>query len=224
VIFDHRIYTFRPGGAPKQMDLYDKVGREAQIRHLGEPVLWAAAETGELNTIVHIWAYESAGDRTERRANMGKDPQWGEYLRKTGELGVLSAQRTNILIPAPFFTLKRTKAGEGSNKMVFDHRTYTCRPGRVANQMEIYGKFGREPQLKNLGAPVLWAYAETGELNTFVHIWAYESAADRATRRSAQEKDPKWAEFRKHSAEAGNLVAQRNSILTSAPFFSFKKD
>jgi hypothetical protein len=224
VIFDHRIYTFRPGGAPKQIELYDKIGRETQIKHLGEPVLWAQAETGELNTIVHIWAYKDAADRAERRANMGKDPQWGEYLKKTGELGALIAQRNNILQPAPFFTLKPQKPGEGSNKMIFDHRTYTFRPGRVANQMEIYNKYGREAQARNLGAPVLWAFAETGELNTVVHIWAYESAGDRATRRANMGKDPQWGEFGKHSAEAGNLIAQRNSILTSAPFFYYKKD
>ena len=223
MIFDHRIYTTRPGGVAKQIEIYEKFGREAQVRHLGQPVLWAFAETGELNTFVHIWAYENPADRATRRAAMGKDPQWGEYIKKTGELGVLTAQRTNILQPAPFFTLKRTPPGEGRN-MVFDHRTYTCRPGRVANQMEIYGRLGREPQLRNLGAPVLWAATETGELNTFVHIWAYDDIADRAKRRGAQEKDTKWAEFRKASAEAGNLVAQRNSILVAAPFFTYKRD
>ncbi len=223
MIFDQRIYTFRPGGAPKQMELYAKYGLAPQVKHLGQPVLWVVAETGELNTIVHIWAYENPADRATRRAAMGNDPAWGEYIKKTGELGALTAQRTNILQPAPFFTLKRTNPGEGRN-MVFDHRTYTCRPGRVANQMEIYGRLGREPQLRNLGAPVLWAATETGELNTFVHIWAYDDIADRAKRRGAQEKDPKWAEFRKASAEAGNLVAQRNSILVAAPFFTYKRD
>ena len=43
------------------------------------------SETGELNTLVHLWAYEDAADRTKRRAAMQADPAWKEYLKRNAE-------------------------------------------------------------------------------------------------------------------------------------------
>ncbi len=60
---------------------------------------------------------------------------------------------------------------------------------------------------------------ETGPLNTYVHVWAYENAADRERRRAAMQADPEWQAFLKLSGEAGYLIQQENKILTAAPFF-----
>ena len=227
MIFDHRLYTFRPGTVNKQFDLYAKYGRDAQTEALGgEPVISAQTETGVLNTFIHIWAYEDIAERTELRANMGKDPRWAEYIKHTGENGYLTAQENRILHAAPFFKYSRrpkaAKAGGGA-PLIFDHRKYTTRPGKVMNQLGIYEKYGFEAQKKYLGEPVLYAHTETGELNTFIHIWAYDSPADRDAKRKAMAKDEGWAEFRRHSAEAGNLVSQENRILLPAPFFSLQR-
>ena len=46
--------------------------------------------------------------------------------------------------------------------MIFDHRTYVCRPGTVPAQMALYEKYGRATQEKHLGKPVLYGIAETG--------------------------------------------------------------
>ena len=48
---------------PAQLELYKKYGYHVQLRYVGEPLCYAVAETGELNTFTHIWVYESAGDR-----------------------------------------------------------------------------------------------------------------------------------------------------------------
>ena len=45
-------------------------------------------ESGEINTIVHIWVYEDAADRAKRRAAMAADPDWQAYLKKSGEAGI----------------------------------------------------------------------------------------------------------------------------------------
>lgn len=55
-------------------------------------------------------------------------------------------------------------------------------------------------------------------LNQVVHLWKYESLADRERKRAALEADPDWTLYRRHSAEAGYLAAQENQILKSAPF------
>jgi len=103
--------------------------------------------------------------------------------------------------------------------MIFDHRTYVCRPGTIRAQLALYEEHGWAPQRRHLGDPVLYAVTETGDVNSYVHIWAYADAADRATKRAAMTADPEWQAYLKKSAEAGYLVQQTNKILTPVGFF-----
>lgn len=105
VLVDHRTYRYKPGTVPAFLDLYRTCGMAPQTRHLGQPLGMLYAETGELNTVVHLWAYEDAADRARRRADMLADPEWQDYLRKTVEAGFLLDQRTALMIPAPFVPL-----------------------------------------------------------------------------------------------------------------------
>ena len=227
MIFDHRMYTCRPGTVNKQFELYEKYGREPQTELLGgEPLLYAQTETGGLNTFIHVWAYKDIAERHELRAKMGKDARWGEYIKATAENGYLVAQENRILHEAPFFKATRrpkSTSSERAGPMIFDHRKYTTRPGKVLAQLKIYEEYGFEAQKRHLGEPVLYSHTETGELNTFIHIWAYDSPADRDAKRKAMAKDPGWIEFRKKSAEAANLIAQENRILLPAPFSVLKR-
>jgi hypothetical protein len=59
---------------------------------------------------------------------------------------------------------------------------------------------------------------ESGEVNTYVHIWVYKDAADRAAKRAAMQADPEWQIFMQKGAEAGYLIAQRNNLMNDAPF------
>ena len=74
-----------------------------QSRHLGAPVLYGAVETGDVNSYVHVWAFEDAADRVERRRAMAADPDWQAYLARSAEAGYLVRQVNTILTPAPFF-------------------------------------------------------------------------------------------------------------------------
>jgi NIPSNAP len=107
--------------------------------------------------------------------------------------------------------------------MIFDHRTYTCKVGTIAKQLELYEKHGLEVQVRHLGEPALYGFTETGALNSYVHVWAYESAADRERRRAAMAADPEWQAYLKLSHEAGYLVGQENKILTAPGFFKLKR-
>jgi hypothetical protein len=104
--------------------------------------------------------------------------------------------------------------------MIFDHRTYTCHPGRIKKHMKLYEEHGWETQRRHLGDPIVYGAVETGDVNSYVHIWVFEDAADRAKKRAAMAADPEWQAFLKMSAESGNLASQVNKILTPAPFFS----
>jgi NIPSNAP len=107
VLVDHRTYRIKPGKMQAHLDLYEKHGFPAQKRHLGEPHAYMIAESGELNTIVHMWVYEDAADRARRRAEMMKDPEWQNYLKLSAEAGYLIEQRTCLMTPVKFAPLKR---------------------------------------------------------------------------------------------------------------------
>lgn len=102
--------------------------------------------------------------------------------------------------------------------MLLDVRTYTCKPGTLPAQLEIYKKYGYPVQLRYMGEPLMYATAETGELNTIMHVWVYESAADREEKRGRMAKDPDWKVYLAENAKAGNIAAQRNCLMTPSAF------
>jgi hypothetical protein len=103
--------------------------------------------------------------------------------------------------------------------MIYDHRTYTCRPGTVKKQLALYAEHGFAVQRRHLGEPVVFAATETGNVNAYIHIWAYKDAADREEKRGQLQADPEWIDYLRMSGEAGNLISQVNTILSPAPFF-----
>lgn len=102
--------------------------------------------------------------------------------------------------------------------MLLDHRTYTVKPGTLGKHLKIYEEYGLAVQKKHLGEPLAYLIAESGELNTYVHIWVYKDAADREQRRAAMQADPAWQAFVAKSGEAGYLIKQENKLMTPAPF------
>lgn len=103
--------------------------------------------------------------------------------------------------------------------MLFDHRTYECRPGTIKAHLDLYKEHGYEAQSRHLGKPFLYAQTETGNPNSYVHVWVYKDAADRAARRAAMQADPEWQAYLKKSAEAGYLIRQENKLLVAVDFF-----
>ncbi len=107
MLVDHRYYHIKPGKTAAHLDLYEKHGFAAQTRHLGQPLAYMYTESGEVNTLVHIWCYEDAADRMAKRAAMQKDPEWQSYARQMIDSGYLLAQRNNLMIPCGFAPIKR---------------------------------------------------------------------------------------------------------------------
>ena len=103
--------------------------------------------------------------------------------------------------------------------MIFDHRTYVCKPGTIKAHMELYEKMGYAAQSRILGKPVLYGTTEVGDVNSYVHVWAYKDMADRTAKRAAMWADAEWLAYVKKSGELGALVHQENKILNAASFF-----
>ncbi len=107
MLLDHRTYTVRPGTLRKQLELYEKHGLSPQKRHFGEPLAYLVAETGDVNTYVHIWVYADAADRTARRASLMADPEWRAYLEMNAAAGFLLQQVSKLMSPVPFAPIRR---------------------------------------------------------------------------------------------------------------------
>lgn len=106
--------------------------------------------------------------------------------------------------------------------MILDLRTYTTKPGRTAEWVKLYKEHAWPLQLQYLERCVAWTTSTEGMLNQVVHIWAYDSQADREARRTAMAKDPGWAKYLAVNVEAGLLVSMENRILTPAEFSPLK--
>ena len=103
MIVEMRTYTLALGATGRYFKLYGEKGVEVQKRILGHMVGYYAVEVGELNKVIHLWAYENLDERAKRRAILWSDPEWLAYVKEVGPL--VTAQENQILTPAPFFQL-----------------------------------------------------------------------------------------------------------------------
>lgn len=103
--------------------------------------------------------------------------------------------------------------------MLYDVRTYTCRAGTLRKHLALYAEHGYAVQSHHLGQPLAYMQTETGDVNSYMHIWVYRDAADREARRRALQQDPAWSAYLARSAEAGYLVRQENRLMTPTSFF-----
>ena len=103
--------------------------------------------------------------------------------------------------------------------MIVDLRIYTCQPNRMADFVKLYEMAAWPLQKKYLGRCLGWYTTVEGPLNRVVHLWAYDSQADREARRTAMAADPGWAEYARKAAELGVLLEMHNRILSPTPFF-----
>ena len=107
--------------------------------------------------------------------------------------------------------------------MIVDHRTYRIKPTQMQRHLDIYGEFGFAAQSRHLGQPHAYMVAESGEMNSLVHQWVYEDAADRAKRRAAMFADPEWQVYLQKLNESGLLLEQKTSLMIPAKFCPIKR-
>ncbi len=104
--------------------------------------------------------------------------------------------------------------------MLLDVRTYTCRPGTMKAHLALYAKLGKGPQTRHLGQPLVFLTTETGNPNQYLHIWVYENAGDRESKRAAMWADAEWLAYIQESNKLGALVEQRNVLMKPVDFFA----
>lgn len=100
--------------------------------------------------------------------------------------------------------------------MIVEHRTYTVVHGRMDEYLARYERDALPLQRKHLGRLLGFFVSEIGPLNQVIHLWAYDSLADRERRRAALHEDPAWQAFKE--GNRGTFMAQEVKILNVAPF------
>lgn len=101
MIVEQRTYTTHPGKVRDYLSLYETEGWAIQKRILGRLVGYYRSEVGDLNQIVHLWAYVDLVERQQRRADLLAHPGFKAYVQKM--LPLVVRQESRILVPAPFF-------------------------------------------------------------------------------------------------------------------------
>jgi hypothetical protein len=176
MIYEMRTYDLRP----RSLDEFEKrfgerlPGRQQYSDLAG---LWHT-EIGPLNQVVHIWPYDDMAQRTDIRTRSVADGKWPPNTRE-----FIVHMRSEILIPAPFMEpMKPRDIGP-----VYEMRTYTYAPGDIPKVLDAWStKIAERVEFSPLAG--CW-YSDLGDLNRFVHLWAYKSFEERArVRRETREK------------------------------------
>jgi hypothetical protein len=103
--------------------------------------------------------------------------------------------------------------------MLYDVRTYTCRPGTLKKHLALYAEHGYDAQRRHLGEPLAYLQTESGNVNSYTHIWVFADAADRERRRAGMQRDAEWIGYLEKSAQAAYLVSQETRLMVPTPFF-----
>jgi hypothetical protein len=103
MIFEHRTYRVQPGKAAEFLKLYQAEGLPIISRYARLIGCWTT-ESGVLNSVLFIWAYDDLGDRTAKRTRLGQDPEWPAFVPKM--LPYLVHQESFFLSPVAFSPLK----------------------------------------------------------------------------------------------------------------------
>src|SRR4051812_48257540 len=100
MIVEERIYTLEVGKVPEYFRIYEEHGLAIQTRILPRMIGYFSTEVGELNQVVHLWAYESLDQRAAKRAELQANEGWQSYIARIRPL--ILKQENRILVPASF--------------------------------------------------------------------------------------------------------------------------
>jgi NIPSNAP len=104
MIYEEREYTLKTGQVGPYLKFYEEQAMPVQGEIQGGLVGFFHTETGKLNKVVHIWAYDDFNERLRRRAEVWQHPDWPKFISNVRHMIV--GQKNRILLPANFSPLK----------------------------------------------------------------------------------------------------------------------
>ena len=104
--------------------------------------------------------------------------------------------------------------------MIVEHRCYTLTPGKLPTFLKVYEEMGAPVQVPILGNLIGAFTTEVGTLNQYIHLWGYESFADREKRRAELAAHPDWPRYLEQAVPLIQLMETK--ICIPAPFSPIK--
>ena len=104
MIVEQRDYHIHTGKLPEVVRLYETEGIVIQKEILGDLLGWFTVEVGALSTVSAMWGYQNHAEREQRRAALGADRRWQEFLPKLQPL--IHTQQNRILVPTRFSPIR----------------------------------------------------------------------------------------------------------------------
>lgn len=102
--------------------------------------------------------------------------------------------------------------------MIVEQRTYTIKPLRTSDFLELYERAALPLQKKYLGHLVGFFVSEIGPLNQVVHLWAFDSLAEREQRRKEMTKDADWPLYLNELRALDIVLGQETKVMKSVSF------
>ncbi len=203
----HRLPAGRPDGSTVDRDGHP-------WNHAGGRVVRRAPD-GRIDRVVErlspaIELRWRPGPRRSLRYDSGPAPAPGSTAAQPSQRS-LAVDVEAAVLPNRGMGLTAPVDSEGVTTMIIDHRTYTLVHGRMAEYLERYERVGLPIQLHYLERLVGFFVSDIGPQNQVVHMWAYDSIADRQERRDRMNADPAWQAFVK--TNDGTFIFTKNKIL-----------
>ena len=204
MIYELRTYTLKPG---KVAEFEERFAKRLPFRekHSKLGAFWHT-EFGPLNQVIHIWPFQDLQHRQDVRDAMAQDTDL-QGMRGTD---LVANQESEIYIPAPFM---REMGGDQALGNIYEMRSYTFLPGAIPGLVESWGK--AIPQREEYSPLAAGMFTELGGLNKWVHIWPYDSMADRDRVRSETRAAGVWPPG---GAYRDSMIKQENKLLIPAEF------
>jgi hypothetical protein len=102
--------------------------------------------------------------------------------------------------------------------MIVELRTYTLKPLRTGDFLALYEQAALPLQKKYLVHLIGFYVSEVGPLNQVVHLWGFDSLAERERRRAEMESDPGWPVYRNALRDLDVVLEQHTQLLRSTGF------
>ena len=200
MIIEVRTYRLKPGSVAEVENRFGEALRDrVKVSPLGA---FFHTEVGPLNRIIHCWPYENLGERTRLRGEAMKLPGWPPKIQE-----FLEEMESKIIIPAPFSPkLEERRLGN-----LYEIRTYTMLPGAAPTVIEKWAE--RIEGRTKLSPLAFCGHTELGGLNQWIHVWAYQDAAERFAIRDQARATGAWP-----PATRGQFVKQENMFVIPAEF------
>ena len=99
MIYEMRTYQLQAGKAAEFLKIYQETGLGIITRYAKLIGCWTK-ESGVLNSVVFLWAYDDFAHRTQQRAKLGQDPEWQAFVPSI--LPYLVHQESIFMLPTTF--------------------------------------------------------------------------------------------------------------------------